>query len=1107
MSKTTFFRLFLFFFMLCSPLIRAQVAVNEVMASNLNVLADEDGDYNDWVEIYNYGASPVNLSGYGLTDTPAIPFKWVFPAVTIAPNQYMLVWASDKNRTVAGQPLHTNFKISSGGESVVLTAPGGLPADSAPAVALTDNVSYGRQPNGTGSWLYFYTATPGASNTGTGLTEPLVVPSFSHNSGLYTQAFNLTLSHTNPSAVIVYTLDGSEPRLDNLAGTTYNFKNAYKLDPTDAVGPMLTDTYTSNTYTAPINIYDKSAEADQLANKNTRQNPLYAPANFVRKATVIRARAYVNGVPSEVISKTFFVWPGGNPYQLPIVSLQIQEDKLFDYEDGIYTAGKDFDDWRAANPSNNQWYRPEWCNYWRSGDLWEYPVNIEYFNPVTLTSGLSQNAGFRIHGNNSRALGIKNLRLYARTDYDHTDVFEHQFFSQEIPGAANPGNNEYNRLMLRGDGAGGSIAYDVVFNRSMQPVFNGIGRIQQALHFINGEFWGITALRDRMDKYHYANNFDLDKDNIIQIECGGSNCDLGEGTNTDYQGFIDFRNFIMQNNMADNAVYAQVANQMDMDSFIDHMLIEIYAANDSYERTFWKVRTPGNQQYGDGKWRIAVQDFEASLKSSTNWLAHWAGTNTSANESMFGYLLANTGFRNRFINRFADMLNTALNTTRFNSIVNETFNEVSPYLAEDTNRFPRLNFYKNSEKQNLLNWGTMRPDIQREQIRTQFGLTSTVNLVLNVSETTAGIVKINTVTIEPSTPGVPQSPYPWTGIYFNGVPVTVEAIANSGYIFSHWSGDVSGTNPVLTFTPTANMSVIANFAPVAVPDEVVYFWMMGSAIPNDTPLTTLAATYSANSLTAGINYASCLTGYPFNSADPNWRKASMERKNVPTPLNYRPEANNGAAYASGNMKGIQIRQPFRSGTQENIMEFALPTTGLQNVKFSLAIKTDGAAETLIAEYWNGNAWSSVGLANAQVPIATEFDVKTFDFSAVPVANNNASFKIRLRFDGADMVSDTGKAVHINNIAFEGQQVLGTENPGAQEFTLKVYPNPADSQINIIAAERIQSVTVYSIYGQVVYQSEPTGASYTINAENIPAGIYFVKVTTARGEQTAKVIRR
>lgn len=1107
MSKFTFVKFLMLpflFLVLCK--VQAQVAVNEVMATNLSVLADEDGDFNDWIEIYNYGSAPVNLQGYGLTDTPATPFKWVFPAVTLAPNQYLLIWASDKNRAVAGQPLHTNFKISGGGEAIVITAPGGTPSDQAPAMALDNNVSWGRQPDGTGPFMFFYTATPGAANTGTGLNELLLPPVFSHDSGLFTQPFSLVLSHNNPNATIIYTLDGSEPMLNNTSGTTYQYKNAYKLEATDNVGPLLSDSYTSNTYSAPIAIADRSADPDQLANKNTRQNPLYAPANPVRKATVVRARAYVNGVGSEIISKTFFVWAGGNPYQLPVISLQIQENRLFDYEDGVYTAGIDYDNWRAANPANNQWYRPEWCNYWRSGDLWEYPVHVEFFEPGTLTSAMNVNGGFRIHGNNSRALGIKNLRLYARSDYDDTDVFEHDLFNTQIPGAPNPNNTDFKRLMLRGDGAGGSIAYDVVFNRAMQPVFNGIARIRQAVHFINGEFWGITALRDRMDKYHYAYNFDLDKDNIVQIGCGGSNCDLDEGTNTDYQGFIDFRNFIMQNDMANAANYTQVTNQMDMRSFIDHMVSEIYAANDSYERTFWKVRTPGNQQYGDGKWRLTIQDFEASLKSSTNWLAHWASTTNSANESFFGYLLANNSFKTDFINRFADLLNTALNTQRFTAIVNETFNEVAPYMAEDANRFPRLNFYKNSEKQNLLTWGSTRPVIQRDQIKTQFNLPGMVNLILNVSDTAAGIVKMNTVTIEPSTPGVPQNPYPWTGIYFNGVPVTVEAIAQQGYIFSHWSGDVSGTNPVLTFTPTADMQVMANFTPEATPEEVVYFWMMGSAIPNDTPLQNLDATYESNALNAGINYISCLSGYPFNSTDPNWRKASMERKNVPTPLNYRPEANNGAAYASGSMKGLQIKQPFRSGTQENIMEFVVPTTNLQNIKFSLAVKTDGAAESIVAEYWNGTQWTSTGLATPSASISTDFDIKMFDFSPVAYANNNAGFKIRLRFDGADMTSDTGKAVHINNIAVEGQQILSAGDHTAG-ITLKVYPNPANSVINILAGEEIENVVMYSIYGQIMYQGAPKASAHVIKIDSMPTGIYFVKVTTPKGEQTAKIIKQ
>lgn len=1082
------------------------VAVNEVMSSNVSTLADEDGDFNDWIELYNYSAAPVNLQGYGLTDDPTLPFKWVLPATTINPGQYLLVWASDKNRIVPEQPLHANFKISTGGETIVLTRPDNTIADQAPATALEGNVSIGRQPNGTGSWLFFYTPTPGAANTGQGLTQLLAPPVFSHESGLYTQAFTLTLTNTDPTAVIVYTLDGSEPQLSNVMGTTYNYKNAYKLEPNDPVGPMLFDTYTSNDYIAPINIYDRSAEADQLANKNTRQDPLYVPPVPVRKATVVKARAFVNGVGSKTIAKTYFVWAGGNPYDIPVISMQVQENYLFDYEDGIYTSGIDFDTWRANNPANNQWWRPEWSNYWRSGDLWEYPTHVEFFEGENMNSVVSLNAGFRIHGNNSRGLALKSLRLYARSEYDETDVFEHEFFDQAIPDATVPDNDKFKRLMLRGDGTGGPVAYDVVFNRVMQPVFNGMTRIKPAIHFMNGEFWGITAIRERFDKNHYALNFNLNEDNIVQIDCGGTNCELDEGTNADYQDYIDFRDFINQNSMAVNANYTQVATKLDIQSFIDHMVIEIYAANDSYERQFWKVRQPENQPYGDGKWRMTVQDFEASLKSNINWLEHWSDLTNPANESLLGNLLANPTFKNQFINRFADILNTAFITERFNAIVNQTFDEVAPYLPEDINRFPRATFYQNAQKTNLLNWGTNRPAIQRDQIRAKFGISNNVSITLNVSNTEAGIVKMNTVKIASTTPGVSANPYPWTGVYFNNVPVTVEAIAEPGFVFSHWSGDVSGTDPILTVTPTANMQIVANFSPEALAPEVIYFWMMNSAIANDTPLLSLTSTFSATGSAAAINYNSCLDGYPFTSAHPSWRKASMERRNAPTAINYRPEANNNAPYTAGSMRGIQVKQPFKAGSLENNIVLQFPTTGYENVKLSLAVQSNGAAQTLLADYWNGSVWVNTGLAAPSLAIASGYELKEFDFTGVNMANNNADFKIRLRFDGTDMFADTGLRVDINNIAIEAQAVLSTDNP-IKEMALKVYPNPAGNHINVEANAVIDRIIIYSMVGQTVGQYAPQAMGYQVNLEQLPAGMYLLKVVSGDSEKTSRIIKK
>lgn len=1113
MRKVTIHKFYVFFLVLFTfsayHANAQEVAINEIMSSNNSTIEDEDGDASDWIEIYNYGATPVNLEDFGLTDDPATLYKWVFPALTIQPDEYILVWASDKDRATEGQPLHTNFKISSGGENILLTNTQGNLVDEVPPIDLDSDVSYGRQPDGTGSWLFFYTSTPEASNTGTGLSELLTPPSFSQPSGLYTESFDLTISHDNPNAEIVYTLDGSEPKLDNLTGTEFNYKNDYPYDVGESPGPLLTDSYTSNTYTSPINVHDRSAEPDQLASKNSRQHEQYVPINPVRKATVVKARAYVDGVPSKTVSETFFVWSEGNPYDIPVISIQIQENYMFGYNEGIYTAGVDFDTWRAENPDNNQAYRPDWNNYWRRGKDWEYPVNIEFFEPNgnALNSVMSQNGGLRIHGNNSRAYGIKSIRFYARSKYDNSGNFEFDLFDNQIPGATVPNNNEFKRILLRGNGSGGPISYDAVFSGVMEPIYNGVARTKLAIHFINGEYWGLTQIRDRIDDHHFALNFGLDDDNVVIVECKGVNCDLDEGEDSDYSSYIAMRNFIIDNDMGDQAQFDQAASLLDMGSFIDHIVMEIYAENDSYERSYWKVRTPENDNFGDGKWRLTVQDFEASLKSDTNWLEFMSDTNTAENNVLFGNLLANEGFKIQFINRFADIMNTVFTPDYFNNVVNSTFDEVSPYLAEDANRFPKDNFYDPSEKTNLINWETTRPTIQRNQIKEHFGIAEVIDLTLNVSNVEAGSITINSIDVKSSTPGITENPYPWTGKYFHGIPITLEAVALPGYAFSHWSGDVSGTDPIIEVTPTSDMQIQANFDFVSNPEQVVYFWLMDGEIPNNTPLESMDDTYASNDLSASIIYSSCLEGYPFTSDDPNWRKASFERKNAPTPLNYFPEANNEEPYSSDIMKGVQVKQPFKFGSLENTLEFQVPTTDYENIKFSFAVKSTGAAaETLLIDYWDGSQWSTDNLDNPSETITDSYQIMEFDFSNVSVANENPDFKIRMRFDGTDMFVDEGDEVIMNNIALTGISTLDTKNFD-QLSDIKVYPNPVSNLVKVEAKSSVDKIILYSMYGQMVNQYFPKTSAYEINMEAFSTGIYLMKVISGNSAKTIKVIKK
>ncbi|OQY27227.1 MAG: hypothetical protein B6243_13260, partial [Anaerolineaceae bacterium 4572_5.2] len=127
---------------------RGIVVINEIMANNGNGLSDEDGDYSDWIELYNRSPFPVNLSDWSLTDDPDQPDKWLFPDISIAGNDYLVVFASGKDRA-----NHTNFKLNNKGEFLALYKPSsrrhidGVPIQFS---AQLQNISYGIAPNGDG---------------------------------------------------------------------------------------------------------------------------------------------------------------------------------------------------------------------------------------------------------------------------------------------------------------------------------------------------------------------------------------------------------------------------------------------------------------------------------------------------------------------------------------------------------------------------------------------------------------------------------------------------------------------------------------------------------------------------------------------------------------------------------------------------------------------------------------------------------------------------------------------------------------------------------------------------------------------------------------------
>jgi len=189
------------------------LVINEFMASNNTWIQDPQGQYDDWIEIYNFGVSPVNIGGMYLTDNLSAPTKWRIPvnnpaATTIAAGDFLLIWA-DNDTTDTG--LHANFKLDAGGEQIALfDSDGNTLIDSITFPGQTTDFSYGRYPDGSDDLRFFGICSPQAPNNDMYL-DKVADTKFSHNRGFYDTPFAVTIATETEDAVIYYTTDGSEP--------------------------------------------------------------------------------------------------------------------------------------------------------------------------------------------------------------------------------------------------------------------------------------------------------------------------------------------------------------------------------------------------------------------------------------------------------------------------------------------------------------------------------------------------------------------------------------------------------------------------------------------------------------------------------------------------------------------------------------------------------------------------------------------------------------------------------------------------------------------------------------------------------------------------------
>ncbi len=643
-----------------------EVVINEVMTSNGTTLSDRRDEYPDWVELYNPGDAPVDLSGYFLSSDPDEPEMFRFPEGTrLEAGEYLIVFASGAEDSATpsasdlaedAAELHAGFALSSDGDTVVLTeSDGSTTVSEAQVPQIPRDMSYGRRGDGVegGDWAVYVDPTPGQSNADAPTHQPV---SFSEGAGFFETPFDLELSVDDEGVEIYYTLDGSPPDPEAAGGIrTYRYRD----HETGRFHIGITRTFR---YRGPISIPSSGRLQEEprtptlLADIPTTVPEAefwdwQPPADPGFRATVVRAVAYDGGeYRSRVHSGSYFVHPDAErAFPLGVVSISADPRDFFSYERGIYVPGLIYDSESEARvESAASAAEPHGPNASRStsptgegtrdtgtgagpgawmslpanyGERYEAPSHIEFFEPDGYRA-LSQDAGVRVHGSWSRAHPLKSLRLYARKDYDRQGYFDYPLF----PGATRQGSHEavtaYKRLLLRsGQSLFRSHLQDGIIHDHVRPhVDVDLLDYRPVVHFINGEYWGLKNLRERFDRFYLESNYGLDPEEVVILERGlGLEFLVDEGRPGDAEPFNRLRAYVAEHDISEEEHYHYVRSRMDVDSFIDYNIVRIFSGDfDGVNKhvAVWRRRgeaDPDARPGHDGRWRWHTWDLDNAL--------------------------------------------------------------------------------------------------------------------------------------------------------------------------------------------------------------------------------------------------------------------------------------------------------------------------------------------------------------------------------------------------------------------------------------------------------------------------------------------------------------
>ena len=740
--------LFSVMFFLCANSYASELVINEFMADNSSTIADESGDFEDWVELFNPGDQPVNIAGMFVTDSyPKL--AWQIPdsneqLTTIPPGGYLLLWLDkDPQQGI----LHINVKLSADGESLSLVRSDGTIIDSIQFGLQLPDISLGRKTDEGIEWISMETPSPGTTNNPETYIEKSQAPLINMDAGFYNASISLVMSAV--SSQIFYTQIIPNP----------------------------------DSYTQPLMTFSQ-----------------YTHPLVLTETCIIRAYAIENGKPpSEIQTKTYFIH--SDDFYMPVISLTINPEKLFDPVDGLYMKGPD------VLPEDN-W--PFWkSNYYQGSyyydgskdiETWEdyeKPVHIEYFDQDKNLI-IDIDAGLEITGVWSRAFPKKSFNIKARNEYGVNEI-KYPLFDDNV-------YDTYDGITLRAGSEDRSRVHNEIFYMAWRDanLRTDMQAYKPVILLLNGAYWGIYSMMERKDNDFIQNRYGYDDIDLI--------ADLGlvkDGSGDDFNALMDYMN---DNDINAPGVYDYLLKKINMANYMDHCLIQVYSSHgDPNNIRYWRPRTP------EGQWHWIIYDFDWLKDFSDTTLSNYAAITEVNSVKQLGYMLQHPDFRNTFINRLADFINTTGRSENMLAYIETAVSDIETEIEYDIARWhdwETMNgpsYYDMGDYQWEIEWMQNfvmnRPDYLFQEIESLYSPSGTAKLTLTTAMGN-GRIRINTTDIDDPI---------FSGKYFKDIPITITAIPALNFTFAYWSELDYPDNKLTDLYLTEDLSLTANFVPVNQP--------------------------------------------------------------------------------------------------------------------------------------------------------------------------------------------------------------------------------------------------------------------------------------------------